>query len=45
MIYIEKIGSYIPRNRKVIAEYKSQFGIDDDFILYKLGVEYVSRKS
>jgi 3-oxoacyl-[acyl-carrier-protein] synthase-3 len=45
MIYIEKIGSYIPSNRKLIAEYKSKFEIDDDFILNKLGVEYVSRKS
>ena len=45
MIYIEKIGSYIPRNRKLIAEYKSKFGIDDDFIFNKLGIEYVSRKS
>jgi 3-oxoacyl-[acyl-carrier-protein] synthase III len=44
MICIENIGSYIPPNRKLIAAYKSKFEIDDDFILNKLGVEYVSRK-
>jgi 3-oxoacyl-[acyl-carrier-protein] synthase-3 len=45
MIILENIGSYIPVTRKSIAEYKSKFEIDDAFILNKLGVEYVSRKS
>jgi 3-oxoacyl-[acyl-carrier-protein] synthase-3 len=44
MIYIENIGSYIPPNRELIAAYKSKFKIDDNFILNKLGVEFVSRK-
>lgn len=45
MIYIENIGSYIPINRQAIVAYKAKFKIDDNFIVNKLGVDYVSRKS
>lgn len=45
MIYIEQIGSYIPEKKLILAEYKSTFAIDDDFIKEKLGVECVSRKT
>jgi len=45
MIGIESIGSYIPRNIESNFAKKADFGIDDDFIVNKIGVEQVSRKS
>jgi 3-oxoacyl-[acyl-carrier-protein] synthase-3 len=45
MICIENIGSYIPANRESNLDRQSKFDIDEDFIIGKLGVEQVSRKS
>lgn len=45
MIGINNIASYIPANRESNFNRKDDFGIDDDFIINKLGVERVSRKS
>jgi 3-oxoacyl-[acyl-carrier-protein] synthase-3 len=45
MIGISAISSYIPAGRESNYAKKSQFRIDDDFIVNKLGVERVSRKA
>jgi len=45
MICIESIGSYVPANRESNLGMKSKFDVDEDFLLEKLGVEQVSRKS
>ena len=45
MIYIEAIGSYIPAGHESNFDKKDRFDIDDNFIIEKLGVEQVSRKS
>lgn len=45
MTYIAAIGSYIPAGRESNYSKKEKFGLDDDFIARKLGVEEVSRKA
>ena len=45
MISITAIGSYIPSQRESNYAKKEKFGLDDDFIVRKLGVEKVSRKA
>jgi len=45
MIGIEDIASYIPPNFESNFNKKTCFEVDDDFIINKLGVEQVSRKS
>ena len=45
MIYIESIASYVPSGGESNYERKVEFDIDDNFIVKKLGVERVSRKS
>lgn len=45
MICLKSIGSYIPANRKSNLDMKTKFDVDEDFLLEKLGVEKVSRKS
>lgn len=45
MIGILAIGSYIPSSFESNLEKKDIFGIEDDFILNKIGVEKVSRKA
>ena len=44
MIVIESIGSYIPANFESNLYKKDKFGVTDDFIKNKIGVEKVSRK-
>ena len=45
MIGIVGIGTYIPEGRESNYSKKEQFGIDDNFIVAKIGVEEVSRKA
>jgi 3-oxoacyl-[acyl-carrier-protein] synthase-3 len=45
MIGIAAIASYVPALRLSNYDRKAEFGIDDDFIVQKLGVERVSRKA
>lgn len=45
MIGIDNIGSYIPSNFESNLDKKIEFDINDDFIINKIGVERVSRKS
>ena len=45
MISIAAIASYVPALRLSNRDRKAEFGIDDDFIVQKLGVERVSRKA
>lgn len=44
-IGISAVASYVPALRLSNYERKAEFGIDDDFIVQKLGVEQVSRKA
>lgn len=45
MIGISALASYVPALRLSNYERKAEFGIDDEFIVQKLGVERVSRKA
>lgn len=45
MIGVVNIGSYIPPNFESNFDKKIEFDIEDDFIINKIGVERVSRKS
>lgn len=44
MIGIQSVASYIPPNHESNLSRKAEFGIDDEFVFNKLGVEHVSRK-
>ena len=44
MVIIESIGSYIPANFESNLYKKDKFGVTDDFVKNKIGVEKVSRK-
>src|SRR3990172_238937 len=45
MLGIKNIASYIPDTKILNSARKEQFGIDEDFIRNKIGVESVSVKS
>lgn len=45
MIGIRSIASYVPRDRLSNYDRRDEFGLTDDFIVGKLGVEKVSRKA
>ena len=45
MIGIRAIASYVPRDRLSNYDRRDEFGLTDDFIVGKLGVERVSRKA
>lgn len=43
-IGIREIATYIPEAREANSTKKERFGIDDDFLSTKIGVEFVSRR-